>query len=78
MVLNEPENSLHPDLLPPLARMIDTVAQRTQVWVIAHAEELISALEHTDGCRMLRLKRDQGATVLPDQSALDRAAWRWP
>ena len=78
MVLNEPENSLHPDLLPPLARMIDTVAQRTQVWVIAHAEELISALEHTDGCRLLRLKRDQGATVLPNQSALDRAAWRWP
>jgi predicted ATPase len=23
MILNEPETSLHPDLLPPLARLID-------------------------------------------------------
>jgi predicted ATPase len=78
LVLNEPENSLHPDLLPPLARVIDAVAQRTQVWVIAHAEALITALEGTPGCRLLRLEREQGATVLPGQSVLDRAAWRWP
>jgi predicted ATPase len=78
LVLNEPENSLHPDLLAPLARLIDAVAQRTQVWVIAHAEALIAALEGTAGCRLLRLEREQGATVLPGQSVLDRAAWRWP
>ena len=78
LVLNEPENSLHPDLLAPLARLIDAVAQRTQVWVIAHAEALITALEGTAGCRLLRLEREQGATVLPGQSVLDRAAWRWP
>jgi predicted ATPase len=78
LVLNEPENSLHPELLPPLARLIDAVAQRTQVWVIAHAEALITALEGTPGCRLLRLERKQGATVLPGQSVLDRAAWRWP
>jgi predicted ATPase len=45
LVLNEPENSLHPDLLPPLARLIATVAERTQVWVVAHAEGLITVLE---------------------------------
>jgi predicted ATPase len=58
--------------------VIDAVAQRTQVWVIAHAEALITALEGTPGCRLLRLEREQGATVLPGQSVLDRAAWRWP
>ena len=47
LVLNEPENSLHPDLLAPLARLIGGVAERIQVWVVAHAEALISALEAT-------------------------------
>jgi predicted ATPase len=78
LVLNEPENSLHPDLIAPLARLIAAVATRTQVWVIAHDEALITALERVDGCRTLRLERDEGATVLPGQTVLERAAWRWP
>jgi predicted ATPase len=78
LVLNEPENSLHPDLLAPLARLITGVAERTHVWVIAHAEALIGALEESEGCRTLRLERQQGATVLPGQTVLERAAWRWP
>jgi predicted ATPase len=78
MVLNEPENSLHPDLLAPLARLIAAVAERTQVWVVAHAEALISSLETTPGCRLLRLERELGATLLPGQTVLERAAWRWP
>ena len=78
LVLNEPENSLHPDLLAPLARLIGGVAERIQVRVVAHAEALISALEATPGCMLLRLERELGATVLPGQSVLERAAWRWP
>ena len=78
LVLNEPENSLHPDLLPPLARLIAAVSERTQLWVVAHAEVLITALGATPGVRLLRLDRQQGATVLPGQTVLDRAAWRWP
>jgi predicted ATPase len=78
LVLNEPENSLHPDLLDPLARLITAATLRTQVWVIAHAEALINALADSEGCRLLRLEREQGATVLPGQTVLERAAWRWP
>lgn len=78
LVLNEPENSLHPDLLGPLARLITSVAERTQVWVIAHAEGLISPLAASPPCRTLRLEQLQGATILPDQTILERAAWRWP
>jgi predicted ATPase len=78
LVLNEPENSLHPDLLAPLARLIAAVANRTQVWVVAHAEPLITALAPTAGCRLLRLEKELGATVLPGQTVLERAAWRWP
>ena len=78
LVLNEPENSLHPDLLAPLARLIVAVAERTQVWVVAHAEILITALEAGSDCRLLRLERELGATVLPGQTVLERAAWRCP
>ena len=78
LVLNEPENSLHPDLLPPLARLITGVASRTQVWVVAHAESLIRELADTTGCRLLPLQQEQGETVLPGQTVLERAAWRWP
>jgi len=78
LVLNEPENSLHPDLLAPLARMIAAVAERTQVWVVAHAAGLIQALEPSPLCQVIRLEREQGATVLPGQTVLERAAWRWP
>jgi len=79
LVLNEPENSLHPDLLAPLARLIAATAERTQVWVVAHAELLITALARTPNCTLLRLERELGATVLPPgQTVLERAAWRWP
>jgi predicted ATPase len=78
LVLNEPENSLHPELLAPLARLIAAVSERTQVWVVAHAEALIDTLQDGDGCRLLRLERELGATVLPGQTVLERAAWRWP
>ncbi len=48
------------------------------MWVVAHAETLITALEATPGCRLLQLERELGATVLPGQTVLERAAWRWP
>ncbi len=37
MVLNEPETSLHPDLLPALARLIRAAANQTQIIVVSHA-----------------------------------------
>ncbi len=78
LVLNEPESSLHPDLLEPLARLIATAAERTQVWVMAHAPSLITALEGVEGCRHHWLERELGATQLPGQTPIERAAWRWP
>jgi predicted ATPase len=51
VVLNEPETSLHPDLLRPLARLIHRASQRTQVWVITHSDALaahIKEFSHVD------------------------------
>jgi predicted ATPase len=45
IALNEPESSLHPELLEPLARLIVRAAERTQVWVVTHSERLAEAFE---------------------------------
>src|SRR5690606_37240224 len=37
MVLNEPETSLHPDLVPALARLIAAAARSAQVIVVTHS-----------------------------------------
>ncbi|HET7799376.1 MAG TPA: AAA family ATPase [Humibacillus xanthopallidus] len=44
LVLNEPETSLHPDLLPPLARLIRAAAERSQVMVVSHSASLVAEL----------------------------------
>jgi predicted ATPase len=73
MILNEPETSLHPDLLPPLARLIAKAATSTQVIVVSHAGALVEAL----GRHAVRvnLEKDFGETRTPD---LDPPAWSWP
>ena len=44
IALNEPEASLHPDLLEPLARLIVRASERTQVWLVTHSERLAAAI----------------------------------
>ena len=61
LVLNEPENSLHPDLLPALGRLIGEAASRTQVFVVSHSKRLIASLEEHD-CQSLELSKDHGET----------------
>jgi predicted ATPase len=47
VALNEPEVSLHPDLLEPLAHMIVRASERTQIWVVTHSERLSAAFAST-------------------------------
>src|SRR5216683_6059522 len=58
IVLNEPETSLHPDLLAPLARLIAKAAEGSQVIVVTHAAKLISALWEQQGCHSVVLARE--------------------
>lgn len=78
MVLNEPETSLHPDLLPALARLIRHAARETQVWVVSHAARLISALEEDPDCVSITLEKDLGETRIVGQRLLDQPPWHWP
>jgi predicted ATPase len=78
MVLNEPETSLHPDLLPALARLIIRASANCQVWVVSHATRLIAALEQDENCNCIVLEKDLGQTAIVGQRMLDEPAWHWP
>ncbi|WP_273826352.1 AAA family ATPase [Pseudomonas asplenii] len=78
MVLNEPETSLHPDLLPALARLIIRASQHCQVWVVSHASRLIAALQQDSACNAIVLEKVLGQTQIVGQGMLDEPAWKWP
>ena len=44
IALNEPEASLHPDLMPALARLIVRAAERARVWVVTHSDALAAEI----------------------------------
>ncbi|PYE13037.1 putative ATPase [Paraburkholderia silvatlantica] len=78
LVLDEPETSLHPDLLPSLARLIARASRHSQVIVVSHAARLVAALEREAGSQSVVLERRLGATGFADPDALDVPAWKWP
>ena len=78
MVLNEPETSLHPDLLPALARLIIKASGESQIVVVSHSTRLVAALEREGGANTMTLDKECGETLAPGVHALERPSWRWP
>lgn len=78
MVLNEPETSLHPDLMPSLGRLIAKAAERSQVWVVSHSPRLVATLERSELCQSVLLEKQMGETVVAGQHVLDTPDWHWP
>jgi len=78
MILNEPETSLHPDLLPALAELIRRAAEHTQLWIVSHSTRLIGLLEVDPKCRPIVLAKDLGETRVVGQALLDKPVWHWP
>jgi predicted ATPase len=74
MILNEPETSLHPDLLPPLGRLIAVASDRSQIIVVTHAAKLVTTL-HNSGARQIVLTKELGETLVSDD---ERPSWNWP
>lgn len=65
LVFNEPETSLHTDLLPALGRLIIAAGARSQVLLTTHATTLAEQLGEA-GAVIHHLARDgQGRTVIP-------------
>lgn len=78
LVLNEPEASLHPDLLPALGRLIVAASRRSQIIVVSHASRLIAALEHEGDCLHHVLTREMAETLVASLHPGAAPAWAWP
>lgn len=82
MVLNEPETSLHPDLVRPLAGLITTAAAQTQVVVVTHSPTLIDllgavALDEDGDAVRIALYKEFGETRVAGQDLLSTPPWDW-
>jgi predicted ATPase len=83
LVLNEPETSLHPDLIAPLAALITTASTRTQLVVVSHNAVLIRSLTATaedsgHDLGLIELVKEFGETSVVGQGRLDGPSWQWP
>ncbi|MGW2230947.1 AAA family ATPase [Streptomyces formicae] len=84
LVLNEPETSLHPDLLRPLADLIVAATDDTQIVLVTHAQELAEevakgAARHRVDVNSIELLKESGrTTVAGRESLLDEPLWYWP
>jgi len=88
-VLNEPEASLHPDLLPALAGLIIRASEGSQIVVVTHAAGLVTALRSRQReVNIIELTKRAGAagsatsnvgeTAIVGQGLLDEPSWHWP
>lgn len=80
-VLNEPEASLHPELLVALAALIGRASMSSQIIVVTHSAPLVQALQDQDRTgtvNTIRLSKDHGQTSIEGQGLLDEPPWHWP
>lgn len=75
MILNDPETSLHPDFLAPMARLVGVASKRSQVIVVTHAQSLVSSLIEERGSTRIVLEKDMGETRVQDH---DEPPRKWP
>lgn len=64
IALNEPEASLHPSLLAPLARLVARAARKSRVWIVTHSEAFAAALLEETGKKARRVIKRDGATEI--------------
>lgn len=74
MVFNEPEASLHGDLIPALASLIARASDDSQVVVVSHNRTLVATLLGV-GAEMIELQKEFGET---SATTNDVATWHWP
>ncbi len=75
MILNEPEGSLHPDLLPALARLLVQAAEHCQIVLVSHSEALVEMLRHEPCAAAVVLEKQLGETRVRDA---EPPRWAWP
>jgi predicted ATPase len=64
LALNEPETSMHPDLVDSLARLVVGAAKHTQLWITTHSRVLAERIERHSGIPRVRLCMLEGETAV--------------
>ena len=64
LALNEPETSLHPELMEPLAELIAVASQYSQLWVTTHSQDLAMKIEQLSGNKPVNLIRTEAGTQI--------------
>ena len=62
LAINEPENSLHRDMLPALARLIIEASRYSQIWLTSHSAELAELIAAGAPCQRYALENRGGET----------------
>lgn len=82
LVLNEPETSLHPELLPALADLIRGAARGSQVVVVTHSAALVGDLAGPapagEPATVVELVKDVGQTTVGGRRSIGQPLWSWP
>jgi predicted ATPase len=66
LAVNEPETSLHPDILDALAHLIVRAAKNTQLWITTHSQPLADRIEKHSGVPRVRLRMSDGETQVEE------------
>jgi len=64
IVLNEPESSLHPDMMPALASLIAKANETAQIIVVTHSQRLAQELEKVCACPIREVLKIKGETKI--------------
>ena len=70
IAVNEPESSLHPDLLPPLADLIVNAAKDSQIWISTHFLAVGGQHSIPFTARPIRLQLTNGETAIENDDEL--------
>ncbi len=73
LALNEPETSLHPDLLDPLAKQLVNAGKFSQLWIVTHSQSLAALVEKYSGEAPITLELVGGETRVKGQRMLEEA-----
>jgi predicted ATPase len=71
LALNEPETSLHPDLLEPLAKQLVNAGKHSQLWVVTHSQRLAELVEKFSGEAPIKLELVGGETRVIGQRMVE-------
>jgi len=64
LALNEPETSLHPDLIAPLAELITQASRHSQLWVTTHSIRLAELISEFSGESLIQLSMGKNGTIV--------------